>query len=118
MACIGPLMIREAMEPRLKSALNHLSQIKNHERLEEEKKPACHAASNSHISQDEFQTIEVELRGLKSIARNDKARSVEDSGTYWTLTPYGDGTMTQLCALQRNEDDEVPSTEIVSVKKA
>jgi hypothetical protein len=41
---------------------------------------------------------------LGLIAKSDKARSVKDSGTYWTLTSYGDEVMTQVRAIRRNEE--------------
>lgn len=113
-ACIAPLMIHEATEPALKSALDFLAETENFERLREDKKLARQALRSFRISQDDFQTIKVQLRALGLIAKNDKARSVKDSGTYWTLTPYGDEIMTQLRAIRRNEDDAQASTEIVA----
>ena len=107
-------MIHEATEPALKNALDGLSETENIERLREDKKLARNALRHFHISQDDFQTIKVQLRALGLIAKNDKARSVKDSGTYWTLTPYGDEIMTQLRAIRRNEDDSPKSTEVVT----
>jgi hypothetical protein len=110
---IAPLMIHEATEPELKSALDGFSEVENIYRLHEDKKFARHSLGKFRISQDDFQTIKVQLRALGLIAKNDKARSVKDSGTYWTLTPYGDEVMTQLRAIRRDQDDVSPSTEIV-----
>jgi hypothetical protein len=115
--CIAPLMINEATEPALKSALDDLAESENIERLRAEKKLARHALGRFRISEDDFQTIKVQLRALGLIAKNDKARSVKDSGTYWTLTPYGDEIMTQLRAIRRDEDDPASSTEIVAGKE-
>lgn len=112
-ACIAPLMIHEATEPALKNALDNLAETENLDRLRKDKKLALHALRRFHISEDDFQTIKVQLRALGLIAKNDKARSVKDSGTYWTLTPYGDEIMTQLRAIRRNEDDSQASNEIV-----
>lgn len=47
------------------------------------------------------------------IARSEKVRSVKDSGTYWTLTSYGDETMTQLRAIRKNHDDRSGTSELV-----
>ena len=113
-ACIAPLMIHEATEPALKTALDSLSETENDERLQQDKKLAHAALRNFRIGQDDFQTIKVQLRALGLIAKNDKPRSVKDSGTYWTLTPYGDEVMTQLRAIRRNEDDSPASTEVVA----
>ncbi len=112
-ACIAPLMIHEATEPALKNALDSLAEAENIERMREKKTLARHSLRSFHISQDDFQTIKVQLRALGLIAKSDKVRSVKDSGTYWTLTPYGDEVMTQLLAIRRNEDDLQVSAEIV-----
>jgi hypothetical protein len=106
-------MIHEATEPALKRALDDLAEAENVDRLREDKRLARHALRNFHISHDDFQTIKVQLRALGLIAKNDKARSVKDSGTYWTLTPYGDEIMTQLRAIRRDEDNVQASTEVV-----
>lgn len=111
-ASIAPLMIHEATEEAMKNALDNLAEAKNIERLREDSKLVDHALRRFRISQDDFQTIKVQLRALGLIAKNDKTRSVKDTGTYWTLTPYGDEVMTQLRAIRRNEDDIEASTEV------
>lgn len=112
-SCIAPLMIHEANEPALKNALDKLAESENLERLSENTKLVGHALRSFHISQDDFQTIKVQLRALGLIAKSEKTRSVKDSGTYWTLTPYGDEIMTQLRAIRRNEDEVEDDMEIV-----
>ncbi|RYG65005.1 hypothetical protein EON80_18185 [bacterium] len=107
-------MIHEATEPALKTALDSLSEAENDERLRKDKKLVHAAIRNFRIGEDDFQTIKVQLRALGLITKNDKPRSVKDSGTYWTLTPYGDEVMTQLRAIRRNEDDSSASTEVVA----
>ncbi len=112
-ASIAPLMIQEATEPALKSALDSLAGGMNIERLQANKKLARHSLSTFRIGQDDFQTIKVQLRALGLIARSEKTRSVKDSGTYWTLTPYGDEVMTQLRAIRKNHDDSSDAEELV-----
>lgn len=112
-AAIAPLMIHEAAEPALKIALDSFAQEQNFERLQGDKKFARHTLKHFKINESDFQTIKVQLRALGLITKNDKARSVKDSGTYWTLTPYGDEVMTQLRAIRRNQDPSQASTEIV-----
>lgn len=113
-ACIAPLMIHEATEPALKHALDNLSETESEERLRKDKRLAKAELNNFRIGQDDFQTIKVQLRALGLIAKNDKTRSVKDSGTYWTLTPYGDEVMTQLRAIRLDEDESPASTEVVA----
>lgn len=100
--CVSPLMIHEADDLQLKSALNGLVKEfgenemrkmigeKGHERLKDFK-----------VDDDDFQTIKVQLRALGLIKRNDKTRSVKDTQTYWTLTPYGDNVMNRLRAIEK-----------------
>lgn len=112
-AAIAPLMIQEAMEPALKSALDSLASSMNEERLLKNKKLAHHTLLSFRISPDDFQTIKVQLRALGLIAKSEKTRSVKDSGTYWTLTPYGDEVMTQLRAIRKNHDVQSDTEELV-----
>lgn len=46
-------------------------------------------------------TIVVQLRALGLIAKSARKRSLKDTETYWTLTPYGDNVMTKLRAIRR-----------------
>lgn len=112
-ASIAPLMIQEATEPALKNALDSLALNMNVERVQAHKKLVHHSLSSFRIGQDDFQTIKVQLRALGLIARSEKTRSVKDSGTYWTLTPYGDEVMTQLRAIRKNHDDPSDANELV-----
>ncbi|TXI37304.1 MAG: DUF4062 domain-containing protein [Methylophilus methylotrophus] len=113
-ACIAPLMIHEATDHTLKNALDNFAETENLERLLDHKDLARHEMRRFQIKEDDFQTIKIQLRALGLIAKSDKAKSVKDSGTYWTLTPYGDEIMTQLRAIRRNEDSLQASEEIVS----
>lgn len=107
------MMIHEATEPSLKSAIDSFVEVENIERLREDEKLAGQELRTFRIRQDDFQAIKVQLRALGLIAKNDKARSVKDSSICWSLTPYGDEVMTQLRAIRRNEDGVDASTEIV-----
>jgi hypothetical protein len=104
----------EAAEHAMKKALDNLSEAESIGRLKEDKNLARHTLSYFKISQDDFQTIKVQIRALGLIAKSDKARSVKDSGSYWTLTPYGDEVMTQLRAIRRNKDETPGNEDIVA----
>ncbi|MNT32864.1 hypothetical protein D3C72_1687660 [compost metagenome] len=60
---------------------------------------------NFKVDDHDYQTIKIQLRALGLIAKSEKARSVKDAGTYWTLTPYGDQVLTGLRAIRREDDD-------------
>ena len=53
------------------------------------------------ISSESFRTIIVQLRALGLIGKSTRTRSVKDTATYWTLTPFGDNVMTRLRAITR-----------------
>ena len=53
------------------------------------------------ISGESFRTIIVQLRALGLIGKSTRTRSVKDTATYWTLTPFGDNVMTRLRAITR-----------------
>ena len=39
------------------------------------------------LSGDDFGTLIIQLKALGLIVKSERARSVKDKGTYWTLTP-------------------------------
>lgn len=51
---------------------------------------------------DDVDTCVVQLRALGLIKASIRKRSVKDTDTYWTLTPYGDHRMVQLRARHRS----------------
>lgn len=108
----APLMINEAHEDAIKSALDALVEEDNVQRLRENKKLARHTFAGFSLHQEDFQTVKVQLRALGLIAKSEKARSVKDSGSYWTLTPYGDEVMTRLRAIRSNQVEELPDEDI------
>jgi Domain of unknown function (DUF4062) len=108
----APLMIAEAKEVQIKSAID--SFILDHEwrRLSDSKRFKDHGLNNFSMHSEDFQTLKVQFRALGLITKSEKNRSLKDSGTYWTLTPYGDEVMTRLRAIRRNEDVQVADAEV------
>lgn len=98
---VAPLMIHEASELRLKEALDSLAIEKLRPQLLKSKDLVGHALREIAFDDQEFQTVKIQLRAIGLMAKSEKARSVKDSGTYWTLTPYGDEVMTRLRAIRR-----------------
>lgn len=101
---VAPLMIHEAPESAIRDALDKLVEERSIESIARDKELKGMRCFAFRITDDAFHTIKVQLRALGLIARSDKARSVKDSGTYWTLTPYGDEVMTRLLAIKRDTD--------------
>lgn len=100
---ISPLMIHEADDIQLRNSLNDMIKSEEDPRLRESDEGNGHRFSDFKITDDDFQTIKVQLRALGLIKKSDKNRSVKDTKTYWTLTPYGDSVMNRLRAIEKEE---------------
>lgn len=99
-SCVSPYMIDEATETRLRDSINVL--IRTHVMDEVKKKHPKRNVGHFRINTDDFQTVKIQLRALGLITKSQKTRSVKDTDTYWTLTPYGDNVMTQLRAIKKD----------------
>ncbi len=97
---VSPLMIHEISDLKLRQSLDGLVKSFGISELEASKEGKGHSFSNFQISDEDFQSIKVQLRALGLIIKNDKNRSVKDNATYWTLTPYGDSVMNRLRAIK------------------
>jgi hypothetical protein len=107
-AKMSPLMINEASENDLRNALSSLLEdvVVDGSIIDDiraEKEIGTRSITNFRVSDNDFQTAKIQLRALGLITQSNKARSVKDTATYWTLTPYGDTVMTRIRALRRSE---------------
>lgn len=98
---ISPAMVDESDEYSLKQTINGyaknilikttLSKLKTSE------------ISQFSILDSNFQTLKIQYRALGLITQSVKKRSIKDTGTYWTLTPFGDNLMVKLRAIKKKE---------------
>jgi hypothetical protein len=95
-------MIDEAAERDLAAALNELIREHAYSGLKSMKALAKLNLMDFQIDVKVFQTIKIQLRALGLIVKSNKTRSVKDTGTYWTLTAYGDTVMTRLRAIRKD----------------
>lgn len=107
-ARISPLMIDEATDGDLRDEFNRMTRQVNIGKLEGHKDLKGYSLKDFKISEDDFNTIKVQLLALKLIEKSVKSRSVKDKANYWTLTPYGESVMTELRAIRR-EGYEAPA---------
>lgn len=98
---VSPIMINEASDTQLRESLNKFIAKYGGEELRSSKNGKGHRFRNFSIDEEDFQTIKVQLRALGLISKNEKSRSIKDTGTYWTLTPYGDSVMNRLRAIEK-----------------
>jgi hypothetical protein len=103
---IAPLMIDEAPENNIKEGLDRF--VWGHQYVDFQEMVAVDGekVQKMEIASDCFQTIKVQLRAIGLINKSPRVRSVKDTGTYWSLTPYGDALMTRLRAITREEHKE------------
>jgi len=99
-AAVAPLMIHESSETRLRSAFDEVVYAREYVHQNQQ----FSHVENFRIDERDFQTIKIQLRALGLITRSEKARSVKDVDTYWTLTPYGDNLMTRFRAIKRHKE--------------
>jgi hypothetical protein len=99
---VGPLMINEATDYQIRSALNEtVRQASRSKRAQDAELKDHKRPRNFRISDHDFQTVKIQLRALGLIAKSQRPRSIKDTDTYWTLTPYGDQALTTLRAIQK-----------------
>ncbi|MCG8470513.1 MAG: DUF4062 domain-containing protein [Desulfobacterales bacterium] len=100
---VSPIMINEATDTDLRASLNRFVNKYGLPQLLEANKDETfeHRFKPPTIIDDDFQTIKVQLRALGLMVQSNKPRSIKDTGTYWTLTPYGDSVMNKLRAIKK-----------------
>ncbi|WP_397475476.1 DUF4062 domain-containing protein [Pusillimonas sp.] len=103
---IAPTMTNEATDQVLRAALKKFLTQETAKVYQENKQFKDKQLTEFSHTASEIDTCIIQLRALGLIKVNDKKRSVKDTGTYWTLTPYGDSLMVQLRAVHKNPIDE------------
>ena len=103
---LGPSMLDEAPEPRLREILaqhawGHLLDMPD---------GGWGAVVNKRIAvvDDSWGRVLVQLRALGIIRTGQKKRTVSDRAVYWTLTPAGDDYLVRLKATRRGEARQHP----------
>jgi len=104
-AGVAPSMINEASDFDLRRAFKkHMSQLAIEE-FQDKKDLKGKEFRNFTFLDHDIDTCIVQFRALGLIRESDKKRSVKDTATYWSLTPYGDRLMVQLRALRKSPAD-------------
>lgn len=102
---ISPLMIQEATDYELIEALKQLITREAIASIRKKHDLQGHSFQSFSVERSDFHTVKVQLLGLGLIAKSTRNRSVKDTNSYWTLTPYGDGIMNKLRAIPRESDN-------------
>lgn len=100
-AAVAPRLINETSDRDLRAGLRQfLAQLAHDEYDSSKELHDRHLIDLSFRDQD-FDTCIVQLRALGLVQESVRKRSVHDSRTYWTLTPFGDNQMVRLRAVRR-----------------
>ena len=98
---VSPVLINEASEGQLRRTFRERFTEMAMRDLVEHDEVKSLELSRFEFLDSQIDTCLVQLRALGLIQESTKKRSVRDTSTYWTLTPYGDRLMVQLRALRR-----------------
>lgn len=104
-AGVAPVLINEASEPDFRRAFDKSLSMYARQEFEEHKDLSELRLFGFTFRDHDIDTCIIQLRALGLIEESTKKRSVKDTSTYWTLTPYGDQVMVQLRALRRSEHE-------------
>jgi hypothetical protein len=112
-AAVAPKLLQEAEERELRKGVERYLLLEffddNIQALREEIESTKLGIEGSFfeweilISNETFGTILVQLTALGLIRKSDRKRSVSNTGTYWALTPYGEGRTVQLRAIKKGQ---------------
>jgi hypothetical protein len=118
-AAIAPSMISETSELEFNSSLKSFFESYSRKAFKKDKDFKGKTLVNFKFNDEDLDTCLVQLRALGLIKESVKQRSIKDTRTYWSLTPYGDNLMVRLRALRRdkNEPEKVGEATPVSNKK-
>jgi Domain of unknown function (DUF4062) len=111
-AAVAPSMINEAANYALRHSFKEVLEREARASQENRKVFKDAALHDFEFRDDEIETCVIQLRALGLIKQSDRKRAIKDTGTYWTLTPYGNTLMVQLRAVRRkpsSEHDDLPS---------
>lgn len=117
---VGPKLFNEASEIQLRTALetalaeshydSHiaaLAQTLDDQAIVRDKSKPL-GLDRIHIDDEDFGTILTQFKALELIRNSEKKRSVNDTETYWTLTPYGENQTIRIRAVKRSPDADAP----------
>lgn len=104
-AAIAPTLINEAQEKHVRKALEEgLKDFVAAAVKRWKDRPDGNIVDVTY-DDDDIATCFVQLRALGLIRESVRKRSVKDTATYWTLTPYGDHMLVTLRAIPRDQDE-------------
>jgi hypothetical protein len=113
---VAPTMFPEGEQSELREALSGAARMEVYRKAADETRPKAQKLDETitdkatprdltiDMYDDTFGTVLVQLKALGLIEPSTRRRSVNDKGTYWSLTPLGEQRAITVRALQKQED--------------
>jgi len=98
---IAPKLINEASESELNNSFHSCFEKKAREVFEKDKDFKNADLLSFNFKNEDYDTCKVQFRALGLMQESIRPRSIKDTKTYWTLTPYGDKLMVALRAIRK-----------------
>lgn len=117
-AAVAPSMINETSDSDLHDAFRRFFTSRSLQTFQNSKQFKGKPLRNFRYKNEDVETCIIQLRALGLIRESRRQRSVKDTNTYWTLTPFGDHEMVQLRALRRESLSFEESDEDVEIEEA
>ena len=105
-AAVAPAMINEASDAEVRNEFKSFFADATRAAFAKDKDLKGRRIVDVSVKDEAMDTCLIQFRALGLIRESQKPRSVRDTRTYWTLTPYGDSVMTQLRAIRRDGADQ------------
>jgi len=116
LGAIGPRLFDECEQEQIRQAVQEWLDVYHREDLSggieaalkkrgdewDEKRGVSQVSGE--IDDEDLGTLLVQLKALGLITNSSRKRSVSDTGTYWTLTPYGETETIKIRALKKPAD--------------
>ncbi len=99
---LGPVLLEEANETQIHRRLNEELWRYNYDAFPDN-------SDNFSVTNDDFETIKVQLLALGLIQRSQRKHVPSDTGKYWSLTPFGENALMKLRAIPKNFSSELKS---------
>lgn len=115
-AAVAPVLINEGSDIELRNAFRVYFTQRARDGFVKSKDLKGKLLEDFKFRSDDIETCIIQFRALNYIKENIKQRSIKDTNTYWSLTPYGDYLMTQLRAIRK--DNQPTEEEIKKVEEA
>ena len=110
---IGPKLLQESTEEQIRTSIQEWAIIQHYDFIQLGLFKRFESVTGSvsdgffddvttRVDDEDLGTILVQFKVLGLITHSERRRSVTDTGTYWTLTPYGEAQVMKIRAIRKS----------------